>query len=75
MWREESSSLVRPVQHRPEFHVLSFGDKQRAESDASQGDGFFILQITFAVGLLISLIIGANAISGERETEHSKACW
>src|SRR5918994_1150979 len=28
---------------------------------------FFILQITLAVGLLISLIIGANAISGERE--------
>jgi ABC-2 type transport system permease protein len=28
---------------------------------------YFILQITLAVGLLISLIIGANAISGERE--------
>jgi ABC-2 type transport system permease protein len=28
---------------------------------------FFIVQITLAVGLLISLIIGANAISGERE--------
>ncbi len=28
---------------------------------------FFILQITIAVSLLISLIIGANAISGERE--------
>ena len=28
---------------------------------------FFILQVTIAVGLLISLIIGANAISGERE--------
>src|SRR5215208_6134109 len=28
---------------------------------------FFILQITLAVSLLISLIIGANAISGERE--------
>jgi ABC-type transport system involved in multi-copper enzyme maturation permease subunit len=28
---------------------------------------YFILQVTIAVGLLISLIIGANAISGERE--------
>jgi ABC-2 type transport system permease protein len=36
---------------------------------------FFIVQITLAVGLLISLIIGANAISGERRTEHSKVCW
>src|SRR5215208_926477 len=63
----EDSSLVRPVQHRPKFHVLPFGDKQRVESDASQGDGFFILQITLAVSLLITLIIGANAISGERE--------
>jgi len=29
---------------------------------------YFIVQITLAVGLLISLIIGANAISGERES-------
>lgn len=29
---------------------------------------YFILQITLAVGLLVSLIIGANAISGERES-------
>jgi ABC-2 type transport system permease protein len=28
---------------------------------------YFILQVTIAVGLLISLIIGANSISGERE--------
>ena len=28
---------------------------------------YFILQVTIAVGLLISLIIGANAISGDRE--------
>jgi ABC-2 type transport system permease protein len=28
---------------------------------------FFILQVTIAIGLLISLIIGANAVSGERE--------
>src|SRR5215208_300149 len=32
-----------------------------------KGMVFFILQITLAVSLLISLIIGANAISGERE--------
>src|SRR5215217_6283289 len=42
LWKGgENSSLIRPVQHRPEFHVLPFGDKQRAESDASQGDGLF----------------------------------
>ncbi len=29
---------------------------------------YLILQITIAVGLLVSLIIGANAISGERES-------
>ena len=28
---------------------------------------YFILQVTIAVGLLLSLIIGANSISGERE--------
>ena len=28
---------------------------------------YFILQVTMAVGLLLSLIIGANSISGERE--------
>src|SRR5215211_326542 len=34
---------IRPVQYCPKFHVLSFGDKQRAEFDASQGDGLFHL--------------------------------